>query len=339
MPDLFYRNNGDGTFTDITAASGLGREDPGYGLGVLFADISSDGDADLYIANDSTPNFLYSNSGDGTFAEIGLRANAAFNEMGLPQAGMGVALGDYDNDGAADLFVSNFEDDYNTLYRNGGDGTFKDMSFAVGLARTSLSFVGFGTVFLDYDNDADLDLFVANGHVYPQIESTGSAATYGQANHLYDNDGGQFTLVWPPEESARTGAVSRGAVGGDFDNDGRLDLFVTNLNERPTLLRNVVGGENNWLGLCLVGKKANRQGVGARVYLWSGSQAAKAGRTLRRQLSEQRRPASALWPGRGNGSRLASRPLAGGDPAACDRPADKCLFSGRTGALTAVRPA
>ena len=269
VPDLFYRNNGDGTFNDITAASGLGRGDPGYGLGVLFADITSDGDADLYIANDSTPNFLYSNSGDGTFTDIGLRANAAFNEMGLPQAGMGVALGDYDNDGAVDLFVSNFEDDYNTLYRNGGDGTFKDMSFTVGLARPSLPFVGFGTVFLDYDNDADLDLYVANGHVYPQIESAGSAAAYGQANHLYDNDGGQFTLVWPAEESARTGAVSRGAVGGDFDDDGRLDLFVTNLNEPPTLLRNVAG-QHNWLGLRLVGATANRQGVGARVNLWSG---------------------------------------------------------------------
>ncbi len=272
VPDLLFRNNSDGTFANITASSGVGQEEPGYGFGVLFADLDSDGDADLYIANDSTPNFLYRNNGDGTFVEIGLQANAAFNEMGLPQAGMGVALGDYDNDGEADLFVSNFEDDYNTLYRNGGDGTFKDISFAVGLARTSLPLVGFGTVFIDYDNDADLDLFVANGHVYPQVEVTGSATTYGQANHLYDNDGGHFTLVWPAAGAARTGAVSRGVVAGDFDNDGRPDLFVTNLNERPTLLRNVAVGQHNWLGLSLVGVGANSQGVGAKVYLWSGGQ-------------------------------------------------------------------
>ncbi len=270
LPDQFYRNNGDGTFTEIAAASGLGQEEPGYGFGVLFADIDSDGDADLYIANDSTPNFLYRNNGDGTFVEMGLRANAAFNEMGLAQAGMGAALGDYDNDGAPDLFVTNFEDDYNTLYRNQGNGTFKDMSTDVGLASTSLPFVGFGTVFIDHDNDADLDLFVANGHVYPQIEVTGSATTYGQANHLYDNDGGLFTLVWPASGAIRTGAISRGVVSGDFDNDGRLDLFVTNLNQRPTLWRNVVGGQHNWLGLRLVGEAANSQGVGARVYLWSG---------------------------------------------------------------------
>jgi hypothetical protein len=272
LPDLFYRNNGDGTFTDITAASGLGGEEPGYGFGVLFADIDSDGDADLYIANDSTPNFLFRNNANGTFAEIGLRANTAFNDMGLAQAGMGVALGDYDNDGAADLFVTNFEDDYDTLYRNSGDGTFKDMSFDAGLASTSLPFVGFGTVFIDYDNDADLDLFVANGHVYPQIEAAGSATTYGQANHLYDNDGGHFSLAWPTSAATRNGEVSRGVVAGDFDNDGRVDLFVTNLNQRPTLLRNVAAGEHNWLGLRLVGVAANHQGVGATVYLWSAGQ-------------------------------------------------------------------
>ena len=183
---------------------------------------------------------------------------------------MGAALGDYDNDGAADLFVTNFEDDYNTLYRNAGDGTFTDVSFDTGLGRISLPFVGFGTVFIDYDNDADLDLYVANGHVYPQIEAAGSGTTYGQTNHLYDNDLGRFTLVWPASEVVRTGAVSRGAVAGDFDSDGRLELFVTNLNDRPTLLRNVAAEQHHWLGLRLVGVAANRQGIGARVYLWSG---------------------------------------------------------------------
>lgn len=267
LPDVLYRNDGDGTFSDATEPSGLGGQEPGYGFGVLFADWDSDGDADLYIANDSTPNFLYRNSGDGTFVEVALRANAAYNDMGLAQAGMGVAFGDYDNDGEADIFVTNFEDDYNTLYRNTGYGSFTDVSFAVGLGRVSLPYVGFGAVFLDYDNDADQDLFVANGHVYPQMGEAGSSTTYEQANHLFENQDGHFVLVWPA--TGAPSAVSRGAVAGDFDNDGRQDLFVTNLNERPALLRNVVDKGHNWLGLRLVGSTGNREAIGARVYLWS----------------------------------------------------------------------
>lgn len=258
-PDVLYNNAGDGTFGDMTQASGIGQHEPGYGFGVLFVDIDDDGDQDLYIANDSTPNFLYRNAGDGTFVETGLRSNAAFNEMGLAQAGMGVAWGDYDGDGDGDLLVTNFEDDYNTLYRNGGDGIFTDMSFAAGLGRVSLPYVGFGAVFIDYDNDADQDLFVANGHVYPQIEP------YAQADHLFANDGGRFSLV---EQS--TPAVSRGAVAGDFDDDGRLDLFVTNLNGRPSLLHNRAATGHHWLGVRLLSDGHNREGVGARVYVWSG---------------------------------------------------------------------
>ena len=262
LPDVLYQNTGAGTFRDITAASGIAAVEPGYGFGVLFVDVDDDGDLDLYIANDSTPNFLFRNAGDGTFVEVGLRANAAFNETGLAQAGMGVAWGDYDSDGYGDLFVTNFEDDYNTLYRNGGDGTFTDMSFVVGMGRISLPAVGFGTVFLDYDNDADQDLFVANGHVYPQLEP------YAQANHLFANDGGRFRLVEPMSDTVP--AVSRGAVAGDFDDDGRLDLFVTNLNGQPSLLHNQTTNEHHWLGLRLVGYAQNREAIGARVYLWSG---------------------------------------------------------------------
>jgi len=268
LPDVFYRNNGDGSFTDVSKESGIERQEPGYGFGVLFADYDRDGDVDLYIANDSTPNFLYQNAGDGTFVQMGLRSNAAFNEMGLAQAGMGVAWGDYDNDGEADIFVTNFEDDYNTLYRNMGNGNFTDVSFAVGLGRVSLPYVGFGAVFLDYDNDADQDLFVANGHVYPQIERTGSGTTYRQADHLFENKDGRFTLVWPAQGEQIQGAVSRGVVVGDFDNDGRQDLFVTNLNAAPALWHNRMDTGRNWLGLRLAGKTANRDAVGAKVYVW-----------------------------------------------------------------------
>ena len=197
----------------MTAASGLGQHDPGYGFAVLFIDSDDDGDLDLYVANDSTPNFLYRNDGDWcTFAEVGLQANAVLGETGLAQAGMGAAWGDYDNDGDGDLLVTNFEDDYNTLYRNTGNGTFADVSFAAGLGRISLPFVGFGAVFVDYDNDADQDLFVANGHVYPQIERPGSGATYAQANHLFANDAGHFSLV----ELGEDRAVSRGRGGRGF---------------------------------------------------------------------------------------------------------------------------
>lgn len=269
LADVFYRNNGNGTFTDITKESGLEQQDPGYGFGILFADYDDDGDADLYIANDSTPNFLYQNAANGTFFEVGLRANTAFNEMGLAQAGMGVAWGDYNNDALADIFVTNFEDDYNTLYRNMGNGNFTDVSFAVGLGRVSLPYVGFGAVFLDYDNDADQDLFVANGHVYPQIEHAGSGTSYGQVDHLFENTAGRFSLVWPQAEDSLAGAVSRGAVLSDFDNDGHQDVFVTNLNEPPALWHNKTDKGYNWLGVQLVGKKANRDAVGAKVYLWS----------------------------------------------------------------------
>ena len=270
LQDVLFRNQGDGVFSDMTEESGLIRRDPGYGFGVLFVDIDEDGDLDLYIANDSTPNFVYRNAGDGTFDEIGLQANAAFNETGLAQAGMGVAWGDYDNDGDGDVLVTNFEDDYNTLYQNRGNGSFADISFAAGLGRVSLPYVGFGAVFLDYDNDADQDLFIANGHVYPQIERSGGGTRYAQVNHLFANEGGRFSLVEPIADGDALRAVSRGAVAGDFDDDGRLDLFVTNLNDRPSLLHNQSAGEHHWFGLRLIGRSGNREAIGARVYLWSG---------------------------------------------------------------------
>ena len=284
LPDCLYRNEGD-RFTDVSAPSGVTGVDPGYGLGVLFADLDVDGDADLYVANDSSPNFLFSNDSRGRFSEAGLGARASHGAMGNAQAGMGVAAGDFDGDGLPDLLVTNFDDDYNTLYQNRGGATFEDVSFAAGLGREGLPFVGFGAAFLDYDRDADLDLFVANGHVYPQIDTSGTNSTYAQADHLFANVSGRFERVLhdgsdpfgPPR-------VSRGAAALDFDDDGDLDLFVAHLDDRPALYRNDAAG-GNWLGLRLVGVRSNREGIGARVAVHAGGQ---------RQVRESRRGSSFL---------------------------------------------
>ena len=277
--DVFYRNEGDGTFSDATFHARLVHPSPGYGLGVLFADCDLDGYPDLFVANDSSPNFLYRNRGDGRFTDLSIPANIAYSASGKIQAGMGVGWGDYDNDGDPDILVTHFESDYNTLYRNdsdqtfaGGDLRFTDISAAAGLAEPSLSFVGFGTSFFDYDNDADLDLFVANGHVYPQIDEAGSGSTYAQADHLFaNNNDGTFQLraIANPIDESR---VSRGSSVIDYDDDGDLDLFVTHLNGAPALLRNDTAKGQNWLGITLIGKTSNSDGIGARVRLVTGGQ-------------------------------------------------------------------
>ena len=269
--DSFYRND-DGRFVDITGEAGLAQRQPGYGFGVLFVDYDDDGDADLFVANDSSPNFLYRNDGDGTFEEVGLQAQVAYGGMGTPQAGMGVAWGDYDGDARADIFATHFEDDYNTLYHNEGAGLFVDATVRAGLGRASFHYVGFGSGFLDWDNDGDLDLLVANGHVYPQIERSGSGNRYAQPDQLFDNrGGGRFEMLLPAAgDSLGTARVSRGSAIADYDNDGDLDILVTNLNDRPTLLRNDAGNRLNWLGVKLVGRSSNRGGIGARLRLRAG---------------------------------------------------------------------
>ena len=182
-----------------------------------------------------------------------------------------MAWGDYDGDARPDIFSTHFEDDYNTLYRNEGAGLFTDVSVAAGLGRTSFHLVGFGTGFFDRDNDGDLDLLVANGHVYPQIERAGSGTSYVQPNQLLDNRGGCFELLLPSDgDSLGAAKVSRGSAIADYDNDGDLDLLVTNLDDRPALLRNDVGNRQNWLGIALVGRESNRGGIGARLRLAAG---------------------------------------------------------------------
>ena len=269
--DALYRNEGDGRFSEVTRRAKAGKLDPTYGLGALFCDYDDDGDPDIYVANDSAPNFLYRNEGDGTFHDVGLEAGAALSGEGGTQAGMGIAYDDYDMDGDRDLFVTHFEDDYNTLYQNVGDGRFTVASAAAGLAAPSLPHLAFGTFFLDYDNDRDRDLFAANGHVYPQIRHVNTAG-YAEANQLFANQGPdsgyRFSAVSAGDLNAPN--VSRGAAGGDYDDDGDIDLLVCNLDEPPALLRNDGGNQRNWLGLRLVGTTSNRDGVGAQIVLAAG---------------------------------------------------------------------
>ena len=270
--DILYRNDGNGVFADVTASAGISAANDYYGLGVVPADYDNDGDLDLFVANDETPNVLFQNNSDGTFEDVALLAGVAYNADGDEEAGMGVDFGDFDNDGDEDLYVTNFFRETNTLYENEGQGTFMDITTMAGLAAPTLSLLGWGTRFFDYDNDGDLDLFVANGHVYPQVDRVPTGSSYRQPNQLFSNQGkGEFLEV-----SAQSGPglgiekVSRGASFGDYDNDGDVDVFVVNLNDAPSLLRNDGGNSHNWLTIQVFGTRVNRGGVGARIRLVAG---------------------------------------------------------------------
>jgi enediyne biosynthesis protein E4 len=264
--DSLYHNNGDGTFTDVSKRAGVADTDGYYGLGVIASDFDEDGLVDIFVANDSTPNFLYHNNGDGTFKDVGFSSGPAVNENGSEQGSMGVTLGDYDHDGRLDLFITNFDDDYNTLYRNDGKGSFTDVSYAAKVAAVSLPYVGWGTWFFDYDNDGWPDLLVVNGHVYPQLP------TYRQRNFVHHNNrNGTFTEVGEqlgaPFLEKRTG---RGAAFGDIDNDGDVDVVINNLDGPPQVLRNDGGNAGNSVLIKTIGVKSNRDGIGARVKIISG---------------------------------------------------------------------
>ena len=268
--DRLYRNEGDGRFLEVTVRAGVEDQGKYYGFAVLFNDYDVDGWPDLFIANDSTPNLLYHNEGNGTFREVALEAGVAYNYEGKGQAGMGAAFGDYDGDGFMDLFVTNFASDYNTLYRNEGGHRFLDMTLRAKLGDRSLPYVSWGTCFIDYDNDTDLDLFVANGHAYPQVDQLQMPAeTYRQSNQLFENQGDATFREVDGGAVLRDPRVSRGASCGDYDNDGDLDLLVLNLDDQPTLMRNE-GAGGHWLMLRLVGQESNRDGVGARLTLFAG---------------------------------------------------------------------
>ena len=270
LPDVLYRNNGDGTFTDVTPGAGVGST-VGRGLGVVFGDYDNDGDADVYVANDTEPNNLWRNKGDGTFEDMALLSGVAFSETGVAEGGMGVDFGDFDNDGALDILVANYDMETNTLYRNNGQEFFSDVTDIAGLGAPTLPYVGFGAGLFDYDNDRDLDIFIANGHI---MEEAGSGDDVGheQPNFLFRNDGqGRFENV--SEASGAhfsTRRSSRGAAFGDYDNDGDVDVLVSNSNASPNLLRNEGGNRKHRLLLELVGTENNRNGIGARLALTSG---------------------------------------------------------------------
>ena len=280
QPDVLYRNDGDGTFADATAFAGI-LPRAAKELGALFSDYDGDGDVDLFVAGDVTPNLLYRNDG-GRFVEVGVLAGVAFDDAGKALAGMGVDAGDYDSDGRLDLVVTNYQWETNNLYQNLGSGLFSDRTFPSGVGVPALRYMGWGTVFFDYDNDGDRDLFVANGHLDDNVELF-SSATYPQQNQLFRNDGqGRFADVTGaagPGLALRQ--VSRGAAAGDYDEDGDLDLVVSNNNQPAQLLHNDGGNRNHWLGIELVGgdppvaasagqggprpRFSNRHGIGALV--------------------------------------------------------------------------
>jgi len=277
-PDRLYRNRGDGTFVDVTKQAGV--TEPGYyGFAVLFSDLDDDGWPDIYVANDSTPSLFFRNRRDGTFVERGLQSGAAVSADGREQAGMGVDAADYDGDGLLDIVKTNFAQDYTSLYRNQGNGLFVDSSFRSGLAATLGASLGWGVGFVDADNDGLLDLFIANGHIYPDIARTGTS-TYRQRNQVFRQQArGHFRHA--TEEVGGPLLVeksSRGAAFGDFDNDGDIDVLISALDDRPTLLRNdTVGG--HWFTMRLEGATSNRSAIGSKVTIDAGG---------RRQVAEVR---------------------------------------------------
>jgi hypothetical protein len=270
--DSLYRNNGDGTFSDVSSKAGVADAAGRFGMGVAWSDFNRDGRVDLFVANDTGPNFLYRNNGDGTFTDVGLQAGVALSEDGKEQASMGVAVGDYDHRGGASIFVTNFSDEYNALYRHGKDFLFTDASFASQTAKASLPLVGWGAHFFDYDNDGWLDLLAGNGHVYPQVERAKLTTSYRQRSLLYRNNrNGSFTEITPSAGAAlNEPAVSRGSAAGDLDNDGDLDLVVNTLDGAPSVLRNDGGNARNFLVVALEGRAGNRNAIGARVTVRAG---------------------------------------------------------------------
>jgi enediyne biosynthesis protein E4 len=270
--DSLFRNNGDGTFTDVSNQAGVADQEGLFGLGVAWCDFDEDGFIDLYVANDTGANYLYRNSGKGTFSEIGLISGAALSEDGKGQSSMGIAIGDYDHRGRSNLFVTNFSDEYNAFYRHEKGFTFTDVSYATQTGRASQPYVGWGCGFFDYDNDGWLDLLVANGHVYPQLATAKLKIAYLQRKLFYRNNrNGTFAEVAAEAGPAMNEpAASRGAAFGDIDNDGDIDVVINNLDGAPNLLRNDRGNRNNFLVINLVGSKSNRSAFGARVKAATG---------------------------------------------------------------------
>jgi enediyne biosynthesis protein E4 len=270
--NILYHNLGGGKFADVTLKAHIDQTPGHYSLGVATFDFDDDGWPDIYIACDSTASILFRNNHDGTFTDIAVTAGAAYNEDGREQAGMGVTIGDFNGDGRLDIFKTNFSDDTSTLYRNNGNGTFDDVTFAAGLGLHT-QYLGWGTAFFDFDNDGWPDLLVVNGHVYPEVDKQHLGSTYPEPRILYHNNGnGTFTDI---SANAGSGIIAmhagRGLAIGDFWNDGRLSAVVSNMNDHPSLLVNQVRSPNHWIAIRTIGTKSNRDGIGARITVKAGS--------------------------------------------------------------------
>jgi enediyne biosynthesis protein E4 len=273
-PDALFHNNGDGTFTEVSERAGISDvQNRYYGLGVVFGDYNDDGYLDIFVGNDSTPRYLYRNNGDGTFTDVAVETGVAYSSEGAEQASMGVDLGDYDNDGLLDAFVTNFSHDTNELYRNQRDGFFDDVTWPSGVGAPSWLLLGWGTQFVDLDNDGWLDLFVANGHAYPEVDQIDVGTSYAEPLLVHLNQrGAGFKEAGPATGGALAGKYcARGAAFGDFDNDGDVDVLLNSIDRAPTLLRNDGGNKNNWLRVKTVGRTSNRNGIGCRVTISTGT--------------------------------------------------------------------
>jgi hypothetical protein len=271
LKNILYHNLGNGKFEDVTAKAKIDQTSGHYGFSVSTLDYDDDGWPDIYVACDSTPSILYRNNHDGTFTDRAVVAGAAFNEDGREQAGMGSTVADYDGDGKLDIFKTNFSDDTSTLYRNNDNGTFDDVTFAAGLGLYT-RYLGWGTMFLDFDNDGWPDLLLVNGHVYPEVDKQNLGSSYEEPRILYHNNGNKtFSDISAQAGSGITAVhAGRGLAVGDLWNDGRISAVVSNMNARPSLLVNQVRSANHWIGLRTVGTKSNRDGIGARVMVKVG---------------------------------------------------------------------
>jgi hypothetical protein len=271
--DHLFHNNGDGTFTDVSVKAGVANPSHYYGLASAFVDVDDDGWVDLVVANDSTPNYLYRNKHDGTFEDVSYASGFALSEDGREQASMGIGIGDYQRKGRVSLFTTTFSDDYKTLYRNDGNGSFTDVTYQAGLAGPTIPFLSWGTGFLDFDNDGWLDIFIANGHVYPEVDKQDWGTTWAERPQLFRNLGGKkFEEVPPATGSGLADVVpARGAAFGDIFNDGQIAVVLNNIDGKPALLRNVLKNGNHWLEVKLIGgPKSPRDANGAKVFLTAG---------------------------------------------------------------------
>ena len=272
-PDYLFHNNGDGTFTDVSTKAGVGDKNAFYGFESIFVDINGDGKPDLVVGNDSEPNYLYINNGNGTFDDQSYVSGFALNKDGREIASMGIAVGDYDNDGELDFAITDFSDDYKVLFHNDGDASFTDVSYKAGIARTSIPFVGWGDGFIDFDNDGWLDLFMVNGHVYPQVDQQDWGTTFAERPLLFHNvrgDSGRRFEYVPPVKGSGLAVVTsgRGTAFGDLFNDGKIDVIISPIDGPPTLLRNVNPDDHHWVEMKLIGgPKSPRDAMCATVFL------------------------------------------------------------------------